>query len=286
MGLYDRDYTQEKDESNQQYAPQMRLGLPSLTPAVKWLIIVNAAVYLVNIIISPPVKTGLTFLERFLVLLPATPLQTLQIWRLITYQFVHWDLSHIFFNMLGLFFLGPPLERLWGSKKFLTFYLSCGVAGGLFYILLVYVGFLLPGPMAGASGAVLAVLTACAILFPHFVVFFIVFPMPIRVAAVLLISIASITILSRGVNAGGEAAHLAGIAAGALYVLSDTWRTALKLRFKSARWEKSVESERRLRIEVDRILRKVHESGLHSLTASEKRILKKATRLEQQRLKL
>jgi membrane associated rhomboid family serine protease len=286
MGLYDRDYTQEKDESNQQYAPQMRLGLPSLTPAVKWLIIVNAAVYLVNVIISPPVKTGLTFLERFLVLLPATPLQTLQIWRLVTYQFVHWDFSHIFFNMLGLFFLGPPLEQLWGSKKFLTFYLSCGVAGGLFYISLVYTGFLSAGPMAGASGAILAVLTACAILFPHFIVFLIIFPIPIRVAAVLLICLASVTILSRGANAGGEAAHLAGIVAGAFYVLSDTWRTALKLRFKSARWEKSVESERRLRIEVDRILRKVHESGLHSLTASEKHILKKATRLEQQRLKL
>jgi hypothetical protein len=140
--------------------------------------------------------------------------------------------------------------------------------------------------MAGASGAILAVLTACAILFPHFVVFFIIFPMPIRVAAILLICIASVTILSKGANAGGEAAHLAGIAAGALYVLSDSWRTALKLRFKSSRWEKHVESEHRLRIEVDRILRKVHESGLHSLTASEKRALKKATRLEQQRLKL
>jgi len=282
MGLYDRDYTQQESES---YAPQMRLGLPQLTPAVKWLIIANTLVYLVNILTSDPTKPGLTLFEKLLVLMPTTPSLTLQLWRLVTYQFVHWGLGHILFNMLGLFFLGPPLEQHWGSRKFLTFYLSCGVAGGLFYILLVSVGFLSPGPMAGASGAVLAVLTACAILFPQFVVFLYFFPVPIRVAALILILFAAVTILSKGINAGGEAAHLAGIAAGAVYVLSDSWRTALKLRFKSSRWEKHVESERRLRIEVDRVLRKVHESGLHSLTASEKRALKKATRLEQSRLR-
>ncbi|MGA2172430.1 MAG: rhomboid family intramembrane serine protease [Sedimentisphaerales bacterium] len=285
MGLYDRDYTQQENDSHSPYSPQMQLGLPQLTPAVKWLLITNAAVYLVNILISGPEGTGLTLFQRVLVLIPVSPFGTLQLWRFITYQFVHWDLSHIFFNMLGLFFLGPPLEKQWGSRKFLVFYLSCGVAGGLFYCFLVAVGFLAAGPMAGASGAVLAVLTACAILFPQFIVFILFFPVPIRVAAILLICLASVTILSQGANAGGEACHLAGIAAGAAYVLTDSWRTALKFRFKSKRWEKQFEAERRLRIEVDRVLRKVHESGLHSLTASEKRVLKKATRLEQSRPK-
>jgi membrane associated rhomboid family serine protease len=284
MGLYDRDYTQEKDQSYPDYAPQMRIGLPSITPVVKWLLIINAAVYLINVLVSPPTKTGLTILESLLILIPDTLSHALQLWRLITYQFLHGSFGHIFFNMLGLFFFGPPVERYWGSKKFLFFYLACGAAGGLFYILLVTVGFLTPLPMLGASGAILGVLTACAILFPQMVVFLFFFPLPIRVAAIVLILYSVVTILSKGVNAGGEACHLAGIAAGALYVLSDSWRTALKLRFKSSRWEKHVESERRLRIEVDRILRKVHESGLHSLTASEKRTLKQATRLEQERL--
>jgi membrane associated rhomboid family serine protease len=188
--------------------------------------------------------------------------------------------------MLGLFFLGPPLERQWGTRKFLVFYLSCGVAGGLFYVLLVIVGLLTPMPLIGASGAVLGVLTACAILFPQFIVFFIFFPVPIRVAAIILICVSSLTLLSKGGNAGGEACHLAGIAAGGGYVLSESWRTALKLRFKARRWDRYVEAERKLRIEVDRILKKVHDYGLHSLTTSEKRILKKATRLEQSRLKL
>jgi len=208
------------------------------------------------------------------------------LWRLITYQFLHADLGHIFFNMLGLLFLGPPLESRWGSRKFLMFYLSCGITGGVFYILLVTTGFLHPLPMIGASGAILGVLTACAILFPHFVVFFFFFPMPIRVAAIMLILIASVTILSQGANAGGEACHLAGIAAGVFYVLSDSWRTSLKLKFKAKRWDRYVESERRLRIEVDRILKKVHDSGLHSLTSAEKHTLKKATKLEQSRSNL
>jgi membrane associated rhomboid family serine protease len=284
MGLYDRDYTQEKNDSEPGYAPQMRLGFPSLTPVVKWLLGINVSVFLINFIFSSQEGTGMTFLQTYFALIPATPMLTLQLWRLITYQFLHDGFYHILFNMIGLFFLGPSLERQWGSKKFLTFYLSCGVAGGLFYILLVTAGILLPAPMVGASGAILGVLTACAILFPHFVVFIVIFPVPIRVAAVIFMGIAFYTVLSKGANAGGEACHFAGIAVGAIYVLSDSWRNALKLRFKASRWEKYIESERRLRIEVDRILKKVHDHGIQSLTSSEKSILKKATRLEQERL--
>jgi membrane associated rhomboid family serine protease len=290
MGLYDRDYTREQDESNPSYAPQMRMGLPPITPAVKWLLLANIVVFLLDALTNPtaPTNPGAGLFEKIFALIPASPLLTLQLWRLITYQFLHRGLGHILFNMLGLFFFGSPLERHWGTKKFLVFYLACGVAGGVFYILLVVAGFLPVGSLVGASGGVLGVLTACAILFPHIRVFIfpIPFPVPIRVVAVGLICLASITILSKGKNAGGEAAHLAGIAAGTFYVLSDSWRTALKLRFKSSRWEKHVESERRLRIEVDRILKKVHDSGLHSLTTSEKHALKKATRLERTRLKL
>jgi membrane associated rhomboid family serine protease len=285
MGLYERDYTQEQNDAQSRYSPQMRLGFPSITPVVKWLLIANVSVFLIDTIFSSQEGTGMTFLQRYFALYPVSWPYIAQIWRLVTYQFLHWGLSHIFWNMLGLFFLGPSLERQWGGRKFLTFYLSCGAAGGLFYILLVKVGFLAAGPMVGASGAILGVLTACAILFPHFVVFIIIFPVPIRVAAVILMGMAFFTVLSKGANAGGEACHFAGIAVGAMYVLSDSWRAALKLRFKASRWDKYIESERRLRLEVDRILKKVHDSGIQSLTSSEKRILKKATHFEQERLR-
>jgi membrane associated rhomboid family serine protease len=286
MGLYDRDYTREQYEAQPQYGYQMRFGFPSMTPAVKWLLIINIGVFILEWLASGPETPRLNYFEKIFALYPASTALTLQVWRLLTYQFLHGGLGHIFFNMLGLLFLGPPLERLWGTRKFLVFYLLCGTSGGVFYILLVYIGFLIPLPMVGASGAILGVLTACAILFPHFIVFLFFFPVSIRVAAIILISISSLTIISRGANAGGEAAHLAGIAAGAIYVFSDKRRTAFKLRFKASRWDRHLELERKLRIEVDRILKKVHDSGLHSLTPSEKRTLKKATKLEQTRNKL
>jgi membrane associated rhomboid family serine protease len=209
----------------------------------------------------------------------------LQLWRLITYQFLHspnifW---HIFLNMIGLFFLGPTLERHWGSKRFLPFYLGCGVAGALFYMLLVGVGFLPPIPMVGASGAILGMLAACAILFPQFIVFIFIFPVPIRIAAVGFTAIYFLIVITRGENAGGHAAHLAGMAAGAAYVFSQSWREKFKFKLRSGRWEKHMAAQRNLQFEVDRILHKVSQSGIQSLSSKEKKILKEATKAEQMR---
>jgi membrane associated rhomboid family serine protease len=218
--------------------------------------------------------------------LDATSLgRIMQPWRLVTYQFLHHLANplHIFLNMIGLFFLGPVLEHHWGSKKFLFFYLGCGVAGALFYLFLVSIGFLDAGVMVGASGAILGLLAACAILFPHFVVLILFFPVPIRVAAVALTGLYLFLVLSKSENAGGEAAHLGGMAAGAIYVFSQSWREKFKLKVRTGRMEKRMTEQRNLQEEVDRILQKVHESGIHSLTPKEKKILKQATKAEQMR---
>jgi membrane associated rhomboid family serine protease len=190
--------------------------------------------------------------------------------------------------MLVLYFLGPTLERHWASKRFLIFYLACGAAGGLFYTLLVAVNFLDPLPMIGASGAILGVLAACAILFPQFNLFIVpfFFPIPIRVAAMAFVAIYILAVITRSENAGGHAAHLAGMAAGAIYVFFPAWRTKFKLKIRTGRWEKKISQQRKLQAELDRILQKVHESGIHSLTSKEKKTLKKATQAERTRSKL
>ncbi|MDD5063388.1 MAG: rhomboid family intramembrane serine protease [Phycisphaerae bacterium] len=284
MGLYDRDYTQANFHSQFNNAPQMRMTFPRLTPAVKWLLIINIAVFLAAIIIKP---LG-ALIYKWFQLDPTSLLRALQVWRLVTYQFLHdpGSISHIVFNMLGLYFLGPTLERHWSSKRFLIFYFGCGIAGGLFYILLVIIGFLPALPMVGASGAILGMLAACAILFPHFVVFIFLFPVPIRVAAIGLTAVYLIAVITRGINAGGDAAHLAGMAAGAIYVFSQSWRTKLKLKFQSSRLQERIAAERNLQAELDRILQKVHDFGIHSLTQKEKKILEQATEAEQKRSKL
>jgi len=148
------------------------------------------------------------------------------------------------------------------------------------------VGFLVAGPMVGASGAVLGVVSACAILFPHIVLVLFIFPIPIRVMAVLLAANSFLIVLLNGRNPGGEAAHFAGMAVGAAYVLlSPRWdRFSMKLRAGS--WEKRLEDGRKLQVEVDRILAKVHRNGLHSLTGVEKKTLKRATQEELRRHQL
>jgi membrane associated rhomboid family serine protease len=248
-----------------------------VTFGVKWLLIVNGVVFLVQ-----QLGAG-SFLETWCTVWPRAWQGNLQLWRLVTYQFMHGGPLHILFNMLGLFFLGPTLERHWGTPRFLGFYLGCGVAGGLTYILLAATKVLGVAPMLGASGAILGLLAACAILFPHFVVIFIVFPVPIRVAAVILIFIATAAIVGRGVNAGGEAAHLGGMAAGAAYALGQSRIRGWTSRLRVFRPREDASREVDLDREVDRILQKVHRSGIHSLTRREKATLKKATETEQRR---
>ncbi len=279
MGLYDRDYTQEGHETR--YAPQTGYGFGSVTSAVKWLLIANGAVFLVQ-----QLGAG-SFLETWGTVWPRSWPWDLQLWRLVTYQFMHGGPLHILFNMLGLFFLGPTLERHWGTPRFVGFYLGCGIAGGLTYILLAGLKVLVVAPLLGASGAILGLLAACAILFPHFVIILIVFPVPIRVAAVILIFLAIATVVGRGVNAGGEAAHLGGMAAGAVYALGQARIGSLKGRLRvpwsRRRHQRRLSVEEDLDREVDRILQKVHRSGIHSLTWREKATLRKATETEQRR---
>jgi membrane associated rhomboid family serine protease len=285
MGLYDRDYTQANFESQFHNAPQMRMAFPQITPVVKWLLIINIAVFLVSFLIPP---VGYLFFEWFSVY-PTSLGKSLQLWRPITYQFLHAGPWHIFLNMFILFFFGPMLERFWGSRKFLVFYLVCGAAGGLLYPLLALVGWLNVGRLVGASGSILGMLAAGAILFPNLRVYvWGIIPLRLSVLALILAAVSIMTLLrpARFSNAGGEAAHLGGMAAGAIYVLSESWRTKLKLRIQSGRWQKKMDAERNLQVELDRILQKVHDSGIYSLTSAEKKTLKQATEAEQRRSKL
>lgn len=287
MGLYDRDYTQADFQTHHSHfrgVPQFRFGLPQLTPVVKWLLIINVGVFLASIM----VPSLAVFLYDWFSVYPETVGKSLQLWRVVTYQFLH-DVNgfgHIFVNMLALFFFGPMLEKFWGSKKFLIFYLVCGATGGTLYPVLAHVGWLGKGPLVGASGSVLGILAAGAILFPNLRVYIWgIFPVKLMVLAIIFAGISIITILrpDQFANAGGQAAHLGGMAAGAIYVLSQSWRSKCTLKLRTRRREKQRVSQCNLQIEVDRILQKVHDSGIQSLTRKEKNTLKQATRAEQMR---
>jgi membrane associated rhomboid family serine protease len=154
------------------------------------------------------------------------------LWQLVTYMFLHGDMQHLFFNMLGLFFFGIQLERYMGSREFLLFYFVCGFAAGLFS----FVAYMLSGAYAivliGASGAIYGVLLAFAAFFPRadIYVFGII---PVR-APILVLIYAGIEIFNQVAGRRGGVAHLthlAGLAAAYGYLLVRYRLNALKVFF-------------------------------------------------------
>lgn len=274
MGIYDRDYTQ--DPSQRDGGSYMNFGLGRLGSMVKWLLMVNFAFFLLTI--SGALKQTL-FLWGAVI--PENFVTSIQIWRLISYQFLHWDAMHFLFNMLFLYFFGPVLEQTWGSRTFIKFYLICGAVGGVVYTLLAAIGILPVGIMVGASGALYGIMAAVAVLYPRMTVLLYGL-IPIKMVwLVTLAVILSMLKFASGENAGGEAAHLSGLAAGFLYVRYKPFFTGFQLQRRKGSWEKRMEQERTFEVEVDRILKKVHDQGLSSLSSREKHILQEATRREQ-----
>jgi membrane associated rhomboid family serine protease len=261
----------------------MRSLFPKPPTVVGKLLLINIVIFLAMLILPALAKLAYTWFA----VSTESVFTVIQLWRPITYQFLHdtSGLGHIFGNMLGLYFFGSLLERQWGQKKFLIFYLTCGAVGGILYSLLALIGLMDRGILIGASGAVFGIVAAVAITYPRLRVYvWGVFPIPMGVLALMYVLLIFLGLRS-GRNAGGEVAHLAGMAVGAFYVLSASWRENLKRRFKSSMYEKQRTAERRMQIEVDRILKKVHDQGIHSLNAAEKRTLKRASEREQSRRK-
>jgi membrane associated rhomboid family serine protease len=99
-----------------------------LTPWVKRLLIANVVVYLAAL--------ALPGLPAWLAFVPADTLT--RPWTILTYMFVHGSFLHLFFNMIILFFFGPPLEGMWGGREFLKFYLVAGLGGAAFSYLFAF----------------------------------------------------------------------------------------------------------------------------------------------------
>jgi len=124
MGIYDRDYG--RPQQQQYYA--MGSGVRGIPPVVKWLLIINFAIY-IFVKLVPAIGQHIYELG---VVFPHSLKNTIQLWRLVSYQFLHdpEHIWHLIFNMIVLYFMGPFIERSFGSRAFLKFYLICGAAGG------------------------------------------------------------------------------------------------------------------------------------------------------------
>ena len=269
----------------------------ALTPWVKRLLGANFAVFLVVSVLGlvpfPWVVDTLGF---------STPTVLRHPWSPLTYMFVHANqFGHIFFNMLILFFFGPSLERVWGGREFLKFYLLCGVGAALTSVLLYrWIG---PVSVIGASGALMGVMLAFAMKWPDArVLLWFVIPVKVKylVGVMIVLDLYATRSALGGDSGGGVAtwAHLGGAATAWIYLKHGDRIEARLRRMDPRRARLGVERGRPVSSEgakadkrrkgrpvdgdtldeVDRILDKIRDSGIESLTAKERTYLDEMSR--------
>ena len=314
MGIYDRDYVRNRPVNGG--GSRIGGGPWSMTTI---LIAINVGVFILDLML---VNAGAT------INIASTPIQTsqppswssspapplfaighfstytaftnLEFWRFVTFQFLHGDITHLLFNMIGLYFFGPAVEQyLRSRKRFLAFYLTCGIFGAFLYLILNLIGNLtnanIPGllpaavvtPLIGASAGVFGILMASAFIAGNQVMYvFMVLPMKIKTGAYLFVAISALNLfVLQGSNQGGEAAHLGGAAAGFFFIrrheMLHDFFDILGPSKKRGGKKKPPRTKRKPSVDdatVNRILDKVRDEGVQSLTDKEKQLLDKAGR--------
>lgn len=201
-----------------------------------------------------------------------------QPWRFVTYQYLHADGGHIFWNMLSIYFIVPIMERTWGWRRTLAFYTVGGIVAGFVYALMSYAFGFRVGTLVGASGSILAVLGAIAATMPGLTFFGFI---PVRILA-LLFAILYILTIAHDRNMS-NAAHLGGLVFGYVAPLIGMNRIRnLTERIEKNRQRRVVRAEIDEQAAIDRILSKVHEQGMNSLSRGERNTLKRATDRQRQ----
>lgn len=180
-----------------------------IPPVVLNLIIINVIVFVAQLVFDSTL--GLT---NILALYPYNS-GLFKPYQLVTHMFAHGGFLHILFNMYALWIFGSVLERIWGPKRFLIFYLVCGLAAGLTQMFLVTTG-----AAIGASGAIMGLLAAFAYTFPNTEFFIIPFPFPIK-AKYMAAIFAAFDIFGGFAGSDNVAhfAHLGGLVMGLILVI-------------------------------------------------------------------
>ena len=242
-------------------------------------------------------------------MLRASDIQSGEIWKLLTFQFLHGGFFHLLINCLMIWFAGRQIEESLGKLKFLSLYLIAGVFGGLFQSVLTWVGFLGDYPVVGASAGVSGLIAAFAmLLWNRELTFLLMFIIPITMKAkyilLVLVGIDLVGLLAGGTGIA-HGAHLGGVIWGVIFILlfvqGGTWSGAepyweqIKERFNAGRERKVVTIDGGARAysrresstgpvqdvgfvasEIDPILDKISEHGIHSLNDKERAILERA----------
>ncbi len=186
-----------------------------ITDTVKHLIFINVILFLAFISLLSEYKYELYLFY------PESPL--FRPWQVITHMFMHGSINHILFNMMSLFFIGPMMEHTLGSKKFLVYYLACGLGGAMLHTFVNFISIHYLGndagmeiPMVGASGAINGLFVGLALLYPNMPMSLLFIPIPIKAKYLAIFFIVGDMIWGlSGYHTGvAHFAHLGGAAMG------------------------------------------------------------------------
>jgi len=327
MGIQDRDYYRNE-------GPSIFDSLVPRGVVCRWLITINVVVFFLQLVALMTVRNpagplpddgfGVPNMSQgwvtdWFILNPAKVLEEGQVWRLLTYAFLHSPESffmHLLFNMLFLWWFGSDVEQLYGRMEFLAIYLTSAVLGGVAYVVwrLVMGG---NNSCLGASGAVSTMLILCAMHFPNRRIYmFLFFPMPIWLFAVYNLAKDGYLMmheLQGGMSSGvAVQVHIAGAVFAVAYyqwhgsitgtLNSMMWwrhrRSAPRSRLKlfepddnthepvavSAKTTpQQVAADEHLEAKLDAVLEKIAKKGKESLTELEQEILVKAAEMYKRR---
>jgi membrane associated rhomboid family serine protease len=193
-------------------------------PVIKYLLISNIAVFLLQYFFLGMLKSGNTalgdvFIKNFALFTIDSPF--FKPWQVFTYQYLHGGFSHLFFNMFALWMFGMELENLWGSKTFFIFYTVCGVGAGLANILIapLFTTIAPNVPTVGASGSIYGVLIAFGMIFPNRLIYiYFMLPIKAKYLVVIYILVEVFAVASQSGPGIAHFAHLGGGVVGFLYV--------------------------------------------------------------------
>jgi membrane associated rhomboid family serine protease len=202
---------------------------------MKALIGVNVAVFFAQLIVRA--------LTDAFGLVPAYVVGRFWIWQLGTYMFLHGGLFHILFNMLALWMFGSELERIWGTRNFLKFYMVTGIGAGVLTVLFALLPFdasrqLYTSDVIGASGAIYGLLLAYALYLPDRPIYmYMLFPIPAKYFVMIMGAIAFYASLSGAGGGVANATHLGGLLVAYLYLKRSTMNPLGELKYRYLRWK-------------------------------------------------
>jgi membrane associated rhomboid family serine protease len=206
-----------------------------VSPAVKWIILANVALFLA-MFVAPQ-------LGRYLGLTPAAVLEQGWIWQPATYMFLHVDMFHILFNMLGIWMFGVELERKWGTEFFLKYYAVTGVGAAITTIVASLLPFDFTAPIygsltMGASGALYGLLFAFALYYPNRpILMFLLFPIPAKYFVMIIGAISFLSAVGGRGDGIAHAAHLGGLLFGYLYLQNGRGGLSAEIKYRYLKWK-------------------------------------------------